>query len=67
MSKDEKKSVDASRRSFLRGSAVAGAGAVLTAAVPTTVIAAPEAEVEEGNKGYQLTQHVTDYYKSVAS
>jgi len=67
MKKDEKKSVDVSRRKFLQGSAAAGAGAVLTAAVPTTVVAAPETEAEKGNKGYQVTQHVTDYYKSAAS
>jgi len=67
MKKDENKKVDTSRRNFLRGSAAAGAGVVITAVAPATAVAAPEEELKKGDKGYHLTQHITDYYKSAAS
>lgn len=65
-------SPDSGRRSFLRRAAVAGAVAPVAAAVPSIVQAQePEAEqvtVEKKtkNKGYQVTQHVSDYYKTAA-
>ncbi len=67
MKKDENKKVDATRRNFLRGSAAAGAGVVIATVAPAAAVAAPEEEVKKGNKGYHLTQHITDYYKSAAS
>ena len=62
-----KKPVDEKRRGFLKGAAAAGVGAVAAAATPATAAVEPqEAEPEQG-KGYRLTQHVIDYYKSAAS
>ncbi|MCP4286802.1 MAG: twin-arginine translocation signal domain-containing protein [Gammaproteobacteria bacterium] len=67
MKKDENKNMDTNRRNFLCGSAAAGAGVVLAAVVPASAVAAPEKELREGDKGYHLTQHITDYYNSAAS
>jgi nitrous oxide reductase len=58
------------RRHFLKASAVMGAGTAAVALVPGLVSAteAPEAQgepaTEAGHKGYQLSQHVLDYYRT---
>jgi hypothetical protein len=55
-----------SRREFLKAGAAVGAGAAASALLPG-VAAAAEVETPnptEGKKGYQLTQHVLDYYRS---
>ena len=67
MKKDQKQLDDAGRRSFLRGSATAGAGAAVAAAVPGLASAADEAEVDDEKKGYRLTDHIIAYYKTTAS
>ena len=67
MKHDDKKIADSSRRKFLRGTASAGAGVAVVAAVPG-VVAATDVEVKDKSaKGYRLTQHILDYYKSAAS
>jgi hypothetical protein len=57
------------RRDFLRDAAAAGGAAVVVAAAPTTTMGA-ETEEQAGPtvkpKGYRLTRHVLDYYKSAA-
>lgn len=60
---------EVSRRTFMRSTAVAGACVAVATSAPA--LAAPG--IAEGKKnqkkeeGYQLTQHVVDYYKSAAS
>jgi hypothetical protein len=57
---------DEQRREFIKKSAIVGAGVAATAVASTSAIAdvgATSAEKPE-QKGYQLTQHVLDYYKS---
>ncbi len=59
------------RRGFLKAAAGAAVGAGAMAS--QTVSAAPEPIEEkdtagkESEKGYRLTQHILDYYKSAAS
>ena len=68
--KQDDKQTSASRRAFLRGTVATGAGAAVAATVPGVAIAAtsdtsPEPDTKQ--KGYRLTQHILDYYKSAAS
>ena len=68
MKRDSKPGSEA-RRAFLRNAATTGAAAAAVAAVPGAVIASPEAAGESSQdkaKGYRLTRHVLDYYKSAA-
>ncbi|MCP5443851.1 MAG: formate dehydrogenase [Chromatiaceae bacterium] len=68
--KQKSKPFDKSRRRFLSGAAAAGVGGALTAALPAATAVADAAEETLQStkaKGYQLTQHVLDYYKSAAS
>jgi hypothetical protein len=67
MKKDQKQTHDAGRRNFLRGSAATGLGIAAAAALPAAVAAETLATEQDGNKGYQLTQHVLDYYKTLAN
>jgi len=55
-----------SRRGFLKTGATIGAGAAASALLPGTAIAEVEAPQEAAGKkkGYQVTDHVLDYYKS---
>jgi len=57
---------DQERREFLKKTTLAGAGVAATTLVSTGAVAAigDEAELKPGQKGYQLSQHVLDYYKS---
>jgi hypothetical protein len=69
MKDDKKQALATDRRKFLRGSLMTGMGVAAAATLPGTVLAA-ESEVapkEEGQKGYHLTQHILDYYKTMAS
>ncbi len=54
------------RRDFLKTSSLLGAGVATGAMTSTAVIAdeGPAAETQAEQKGYQLSQHVLDYYKS---
>ena len=64
--KNETKPKDQERREFIKKSTIVGATVAATAVVSTSVVAdVSSASTEKpGQKGYQLTQHVLDYYKS---
>lgn len=69
---DKSEQPDSTRRAFLRDGAVLGAGAVVVATSPAMaapLTEQPEAEKisEPEQKGYQLTAHVTAYYRNAAS
>ncbi|MCP4999258.1 MAG: twin-arginine translocation signal domain-containing protein [Hyphomicrobiales bacterium] len=57
---------DQERREFIKKSTLVGAGVAATAMAGTPAIADAGAAATEkpGQKGYQLTPHVLDYYKS---
>ena len=60
-----------SRRTFLRGTVLTSAGAAVATALPGVAVSgtAEETVSEPGSKhkGYHLTQHIVDYYKTAAS
>ena len=68
MKKDRQK-LDTSRRDFIRKSAFAGAGVVAASAAGGEAMATVSENTEKAGqkKGYRLTAHVLDYYKSAAS
>lgn len=57
---------DQARREFIKKSTLAGAGVAAASMASTNAIAAvgDDSEQKPAQKGYQLTQHVLDYYKS---
>ena len=56
---------DQERREFIKKSTLIGAGVAATAMASTNAVADVVATAEQTvQKGYQLTQHVADYYKS---
>ncbi len=59
---------DQQRRDFVKKSTLLGVGVAAAAALPESVSASvSETKTEEKQqKGYQVTQHVLDYYKSAA-
>ena len=63
------KQIDEGRRHFINGAAAAGLGTFAAATLPMSTIAASaqESGKEAQGRGYRLSQHVLDYYKSVAS
>ncbi|MDH5354889.1 MAG: twin-arginine translocation signal domain-containing protein [Gammaproteobacteria bacterium] len=67
--KNTNKKLNDNRRDFIKKSALIGAGiAASTVASGQAVAAATTESVEiKTQKGYQLTDHVADYYKSAAS
>ncbi len=68
MKHDQKHDPLSSRRAFIGGAVTAGAGVALVAIVPAAAISADidAADEKPADKGYQLTEHVLDYYKSAA-
>ncbi len=65
----EQQTRDEGRRAFLKSGAAAGAAAVATTLLPSGVLAAIDREPAGSaprKKGYQLSQHVIDYYKSAS-
>lgn len=71
MKRDEQ-SISEGRRGFLRGVAGTGAAAAVVAAVPVTAAAGPAEEAapadpKTGSKGYHVTRHVADYYRTIRS
>lgn len=56
------------RRSFLRNSALAGAGAAIVASAPASALTLTEEAEQAGpeSKGYRVTKHVAAYYKTAA-
>jgi hypothetical protein len=67
--KKTKNDLNKNRREFIKNSTLVGAGIAATAVIPGAVSASSEIEKPEDNKqkGYQLTAHILDYYKSAAS
>lgn len=68
--KQKDKHTNLSRRIFLRGTVLTGAGAAVATAVPGVAVASATdtgSEPDSKQKGYRLTQHITDYYKTAAS
>jgi hypothetical protein len=64
----------ADRRTFLKGAAVAGGTAALTAVSATGLVdpateesATPDATEKPAAKGYHETQHIRDYYRALRS
>ena len=57
---------DQERRAFIRKSTLVGAGVAAATVTATPVIAdsVSPSDQPQTQKGYQLTQHVLDYYKS---
>ena len=64
--KNKRKPRDQERREFLKKSTLVGAGVAATSLASTRAIAEISGEDKQKpeQKGYQLTQHVLDYYKS---
>lgn len=69
MSRD-KRETDSSRRAFIKGTMVAGAGAAVVATAPA-VAAVPEVEEVKDtasmDDGYKLSAHILKYYQTAAS
>jgi hypothetical protein len=67
--KKQKKDLDKKRREFIRNSTLVGAGIAATAVVPGVATAGVSIDKPEDKqqKGYQLTPHVIEYYKSLAN
>mgnify|MGYP003976651941 FL=1 len=61
--------LDSQRREFIKKSTLVGAGIVASSVLPTVAIASASNDKTDAQqqKGYQLTQHVIDYYKSAAN
>ena len=62
----------ADRRMFLKGAAVAGGAAALTAVSATGLVepaaeATPATADKTASKGYHETQHIKDYYRILRS
>ncbi|MGD2173141.1 MAG: twin-arginine translocation signal domain-containing protein [Gammaproteobacteria bacterium] len=57
---------DQARREFIKKSTLAGAGVAAASMAGTNAIASVSDDTEQkpGQKGYHLTQHILDYYKS---
>ncbi len=66
--KRDVKRVDTGRRRFINGAAAAGLGTFAVASLPMSTVAATaqDSGKEDAGKGYRLSQHVLDYYKSTA-
>jgi hypothetical protein len=73
--KKNKTRFTADRRMFLKGAAIAGSAAALTAVSATGLVAADtennlspdDATDKTASKGYHETQHIKDYYRSLRS
>lgn len=63
-------SLPVNRRNFLRGALTTGVGvAAVAVAAPTALSKIIDDEAEsttKPNKGYRLTQHIAQYYKTAA-
>ena len=64
------KQSDNSRRKFLHNTIAGGAGAALVITAPGSIAATPETVPDnhknKNKKGYHLSKHIVDYYKSAA-
>ncbi|MCP4233205.1 MAG: twin-arginine translocation signal domain-containing protein [Aestuariibacter sp.] len=61
--------LDKNRRDFIKKSTIAGAGIAASTLVAGEAVAAVSNDDDQvqGGRGYQLTDHVIEYYKSAAS
>jgi len=62
--------LDKERRAFVTKTAVIGVGVASAAVLPNVAVAGPTELNTESNKqqkGYQLTDHVADYYQSASN
>ena len=64
--KNKRQLKDKERREFIKKSTLVGAAVATTTLASTAAIAQVSEEIAEkpDQKGYRLTQHVMDYYKS---
>ncbi len=64
-----KKDLDKERREFIKKSTLVGAGIAAAAVAPVSAVAgvAVDKPEDKQQKGYQLTPHVIEYYKSLAN
>lgn len=64
--KTKTKPKDQERRAFIKKTTLVGAGVAATTMASTRAIAevGGEPAAKSDHKGYQLTRHVVDYYKS---
>jgi hypothetical protein len=64
--KNKSQPKDQQRREFIKKSAIVGAGVAATAVASTSAVAdvGATSTAKPEQKGYQLSQHVLDYYKS---
>ena len=64
--KNKSKLKDQERRAFIKKSTLVGAGVAAATMASTRAIAgiSDQTVAEPEQKGYQLSQHVIDYYKS---
>ena len=64
-----KKDHDKKRREFIKKSSLVGAGIAATAVAPGVATAGVSVDRpgDKQQKGYQLTPHVIEYYKSLAN
>ena len=64
-----KKDLDKQRREFIKKSTLVGAGIAAAAVAPGAATAGVSVDRSEDKqqKGYQLTSHVIEYYKSLAN
>lgn len=70
MKDDHEKHPDNERRRFIKGSLVAGVGVATAVVLPGEVMAAEHEESPDrpkAQKGYRLTPHILEYYKTMAS
>ena len=67
--KKMKNDLNKTRREFIKNSTLIGAGVAATAVLPGAAIASSKIEKtkDKEQKGYQLTEHILEYYKSAAS
>ena len=67
--KKMKKDLDKQRREFIKNSTLIGAGVAAAAVAPGAAAVGVTSEKPEDKqqKGYQLTPHVLEYYKSAAN
>ena len=63
------KDLDKQRREFIKNSTLIGAGVAAAAVAPGAAAVGVTSEKPEAKqqKGYQLTPHVIEYYKSAAN
>ena len=69
MKRDQQPTHDKSRRKFIQSSATAGVGFAVAASLTGEALAADgeASDVQPNGGGYRLTNHILDYYKTIAS